>query len=371
MTNSFHGIDKSQAPKKLFPKRVLFIADSKATHIIHWAKLLVQRGAQVAYFSFDPMDSNKFECYFFRPWLKSNYAKFIVNAPRVKKIIKQFKADIVHGYYLTNYGLLATLANPKHLVITVAGSDIFMEPARSKFFYYSNKYVLQKANLVHSVAKHMTDSIVEYNIPKEKIITVPEGIDISIFPVFNDNITMRDPIVVCTRTFRPVYDIPTLINAIPIVLKKNPLIKFVFIGDGPNHEEMKKLTETLNVSENVEFLGYLSWDNLAKYLHKSAIYVSSSLSDGTSASLLQAMVSGSFPVVSDIPANTEWIKHGENGYVFPVGDSNKLANFILMAIDNQTVRENAGEINAQLVMKNGVDQMIIDKLITAYESILI
>ncbi len=370
MTDRSPSIYKSQAGKKPFPKRVLFIADSKATHIIHWAKLLIQRGAKVAYFSFDPMKSKEFEYFFFRPWLKSNYIKFIVNAPRGKKIIKQYKADIVHGDYLTNYGLLAALAKPQKLVVTVAGSDIFGEPKRPKYFYYSNRYVLQKANLVHSVAKHMTESILKYNIPKEKIITFPEGIDTSIFPVFSDKIMMREPIVVCTRAFRPVYDIPTLIRAVPIVIKKNPRVKFLFIGDGPNQKEMKKRTESLNVSDNVKFLGYLPWKELVKYLHKSAIYVSPSLSDGTSASLLQAMVSGSFPIVSDIPANTEWIKHGENGYVFPVGNSNKLANLILMAIDNPTLRENAGKLNSQLVMKNGIDQMIIDKLITAYGSLI-
>jgi glycosyltransferase involved in cell wall biosynthesis len=59
------------------------------------------------------------------------------------------------------------------------------------------------------------------------------------------------------------------------------------------------------------------------------VYVSASLSDTTSVSLLEAMACGLFPIVTDIPANHEWITDGENGRVVPPGEATKLAVTII------------------------------------------
>ena len=68
------------------------------------------------------------------------------------------------------------------------------------------------------------------------------------------------------------------------------------------------------------------------FLPGADIYVSTSLYDGTSVSLLEAMGSGAFPVVTDIPANREWITNGENGFLVPVDEEKYLANRIIDAI---------------------------------------
>ena len=56
------------------------------------------------------------------------------------------------------------------------------------------------------------------------------------------------------------------------------------------------------------------------FLGQADIYVSTSLHDGTSVSLLEAMGSGAFPIVTDIPSNREWIHHGQNGFLVPVNE---------------------------------------------------
>jgi glycosyltransferase involved in cell wall biosynthesis len=73
-----------------------------------------------------------------------------------------------------------------------------------------------------------------------------------------------------------------------------------------------------------------------------------------------------FPVVTDIPANSEWITHGENGYLFPPGDAQQLANFVLKAFENNTMREKALQLNSGLIKEKALDQNIIDKLISVY-----
>jgi glycosyltransferase involved in cell wall biosynthesis len=59
------------------------------------------------------------------------------------------------------------------------------------------------------------------------------------------------------------------------------------------------------------------------------VYVSASLWDGASISLMEAMACGVFPVVSDIPANREWLQDGATAFLFPCGDWRRLAEILL------------------------------------------
>jgi glycosyltransferase involved in cell wall biosynthesis len=70
----------------------------------------------------------------------------------------------------------------------------------------------------------------------------------------------------------------------------------------------------------------------------AGIYVSTSLSDGTSASLIEAMTCRIPVVVTDIAGNREWIRHNENGLLFPVKDSQALAENILRLLKDDKLR---------------------------------
>src|SRR4030067_853092 len=158
-----------------FSGKVLFIADANSTHMLHWARLLKERGAQVTYLSFDEPSEKHVRSVVLRPWLKKHYAKFVVNAPRVARLIRCLKPDIVHSYYLTNYALLAALAKPEKLVVTVAGSDVFLESQKSGLLSRIAEYVILQAHIVHSVANHMTEHLEKLGASRNKIVTFPEG----------------------------------------------------------------------------------------------------------------------------------------------------------------------------------------------------
>ena len=120
----------------------------------------------------------------------------------------------------------------------------------------------------------------------------------------------------------------------------------------------------------VEFLGRVPHEKMADLLAQADIYVSTSLYDGTSVSLLEAMGSGAFPVVTDIPANREWITNGLNGFLVPIDKEKYLANRIIDAIRNQALREKSRIKNLSIVEEKALWPANIEKIQKVYSQLL-
>ena len=101
------------------------------------------------------------------------------------------------------------------------------------------------------------------------------------------------------------------------------------------------LVKQLDLSTRVSFVGYLSDEEQKSYYQKAKYYISIPDSDATSVSLLEAMQYGAIPIVSNIPANREWVLDGVNGVYF---DRNK-------HLDEIKVEEDFAKIN-QNILKN-------------------
>jgi glycosyltransferase involved in cell wall biosynthesis len=76
------------------------------------------------------------------------------------------------------------------------------------------------------------------------------------------------------------------------------------------------------------------------------------ITEGVSASLFEALASGCYPIVSDIPGNRSWIKPRENGQLIPIDDSKMLAEEILWSFENREHRNAAVLKNRQFVEEN-------------------
>lgn len=85
-----------------------------------------------------------------------------------------------------------------------------------------------------------------------------------------------------------------------------------------------------------------------KYLNAADVYVSSYLSDGTSICLLEAMACNLLVVVTDVPAILVWVTDGFNCYVVSRGGSEALANRIIQALRNESIRKAFSEKNLQI-----------------------
>lgn len=106
------------------------------------------------------------------------------------------------------------------------------------------------------------------------------------------------------------------------------------------------------------------------YLNASDLYVSSSLSDGTSLSLLEAMACGLPVVVTDVPAILEWVADGENGLVVPRQSIEELAEAIVHLLENEDLAIEMGNKNLVIAKERADWNKNFQKLVQIYEKLL-
>jgi glycosyltransferase involved in cell wall biosynthesis len=88
---------------------------------------------------------------------------------------------------------------------------------------------------------------------------------------------------------------------------------------------LEALADREGIREWVRFEGFVEEARLRALYREAEYYVSLSLSDSTSQSLLEAMAAGLFPIVTDIAGNREWITHRRHGYLVPTRDPGAVA----------------------------------------------
>ena len=152
--------------------------------------------------------------------------------------------------------------------------------------------------------------------------------------------------VFSSRRLEPVYDVGTLVRAwarlSPEERRQMPLR---IAGTGSETAALHAQAAPLGAN----FVGWLATPELDRELAGAQIYVSTSKSDSTSVSLLEAMAAGCFPVVSDLPANREWVEHERTALLFPPGDDAALAACLRRAAADPALRSRAAEQNRATV----------------------
>jgi glycosyltransferase involved in cell wall biosynthesis len=185
----------------------------------------------------------------------------------------------------------------------------------------------------------------------ERVLTVPMGVNPDPYREARRAAAEKHggpPVIISTRKLEAIYNLDQLVEALPAIGAGDPRAEVVIVGDGPERSRLETRARA-SLGGRVTFTGMIPHGEIAARLGGAAVYVSTSLSDSTSVSLLEAMAAGAFPVVTDIEANREWIDDGVNGYLVPVGASGALAARVLAALADPQLRAGAAAENTRRI----------------------
>ena len=156
-----------------------------------------------------------------------------------------------------------------------------------------------------------------------------------------------------------------LLETVSAVNKVAPL-RLLLIGDGPLKTKIVSKARNLGIEDKIDFTGSVA--NPHKYAAKCDIFICSSLFEGFSNSLLEALAMG-LPVVStdhDFGAR-EIIENGRSGILVPVGNPEKMTEAVLRLLQDKTLAAKMGEEAKKRVQEFSIEKMIRENLRTFRE----
>jgi glycosyltransferase involved in cell wall biosynthesis len=283
----------------------------------------------------------------------------------LRRAIRQSRPDLLFALYLSSAGVVALLSGFHPMVLSARGGDVNAH-IDSRLWRGVFRWQQAKAARIHTVSTPLADLLVRRaGLDAAKVITAPVGVDTSVFSYMAPEDRPGTGRIICTRAHKPHYGQDTLVRAMARLRDKGITFRVLFAAG--DHEPTLEMVRQQGLENLAEFLGGYALKELPGLLRASDIYVSPSHTDGTSSSLLEAMSTGLFPVVSDIEANRPWVKHGQNGLLFPPRDDEAMARCLEQALADRDLRAKAAPLNRQIVLERGDVKVQMDLLLAAFE----
>lgn len=288
-----------------------------------------------------------------------------------RRLVKQIKPDLIHAGPIQTCAFIAVLTGFRPILTMSWGFDLMKDVYRGWWWKQITRYVLRNTNFFTSDANVTRDTAVQYGINPEKTIVFPWGVDLQHFTPKDWSLNTENSFTVfCNRSWEPNYGVDVLARAFARVAAQKPEVSLLLLNGGSQAHVIRQILNSGDVIERVTFAGQISQRDLPRYYHMADLYISPSHVDGSSVSLMEALACGLPCLVSDIPANKEWVFEGQNGWLFPDGDANILAAKILAAIENRNSLPAVGK-NARRVAEDRADwKKNFEKLLIAYEKTL-
>lgn len=340
--------------------KICLIADALSIHTLRWANYFVEQDEDVHLITYEygNLDFVGTKVHIIKPIFNNLYLDFIPRHIRMYFLLRKIKPDIVHAHFISKFGFHAAFLGYRPLIMSAWGGDILVVPYWSKLLWYFTGVSLRKSDLVYGVSRDICNKIItNFKVPKYKVKLVPFGVDSNLFSpnttTTNNNNNNNTIIVFSNRTFLEVYNVETLLRAIPYVINENQNIKFIIKGVGPLDAYLRTLASELNIGEYVTFIGWIEYKEMVDLLHKCDIYVSTALSDGSPVSVLEAMACEKACIVTNVGGVSEWIEDNVNGYLFTPKNELELSDKILKLASNAKERMRLGKNACNTIKDKG------------------
>ena len=203
---------------------------------------------------------------------------------------------------------------------------------------------LVKLDRIAVVNPAVKDILVKRGFRDEEIVVVGNGVNVDDYP-FSANKVAQSLIYI--GRLRKLKRVSSLIEVVSAVKKRFPGVILHIVGDGSQREEVQKRIAALAVSDNVVMHGHISEKEKIDLLASCAIYVSNSDFEGFGIPLVEAMATGTVPVVSSIDAHRFIFQERDVGYL--VSSLDDMAARIVSLLGDETKRLQLAKNGRKLV----------------------
>jgi glycosyltransferase involved in cell wall biosynthesis len=279
---------------------------------------------------------------------------------------REHRATAIHAHHYSPfvYSCLARAWTPGTRVIYTEHGRLSDGPPSGKR-RLANRFLVNVPREVYAVSEDLKRHMVSEGFPAATVGVIYNGIDVGPPPSPEARVEARRRLAVCEDVLviatiarlDPVKDLGTLIRALSIVRQRN--MTLVIIGDGPERSALARTADEAGVADRVRFLGQR--DDARQWLAGCDLYVNSSVSEGISLTILEAMAAG-LPVVATRVGGTPEVIDESCGRLVPARDLHALASTLSDLGAAAAVRSDLGRLGRDRVQR----QFTIERMVGAY-----
>jgi glycosyltransferase involved in cell wall biosynthesis len=267
---------------------------------------------------------------------------------QLARVVRDVRPDVVHAHWLACPGWIAALAGCDPLIVSVWGSDALRWTPASRLARVLARIVGRRAVALTYDADVVRQALVAFGVPDERLVRLVFGVDVTRFhPGPPDHALLSalgvltdGPVVLSPRGLDPVYCPETIVEGFARVARRYRASLLVRVGDISDErlEGLMRIAATHEVGELVIPYTGVADDDLPALLRSVDAVVSVPESDATSVLLLEALACATPVIVSDLPANREWVTE-RVAPIIPVGDAAALADALEAVLGTGGARE--------------------------------
>ena len=271
---------------------------------------------------------------------------------RLRRKIIEINPEIVHAQgSFAPYSTAAALVRNKYPTLLTVHGIVARELKFYKGFNFifsiliqilNERFVLSKILNIIVCSPQM--KVLVRKMTKSKVQVIQNGIDLEdIRNIQPHHKSIEPPSILYVGGLSKVKGIDVLLNAVPIIRKKNPNLHIYIAGSGTEEGNLKKVVKKLNLEETVKFLGFISGDEKYSYYKSVDVCVFPSRYESFGIVLLEAMACGKPVVASNVGGIPFVVEDGKTGLLFESGNVEDLAEKVIFLLQNEELRKKMGE----------------------------
>ena len=322
----------------------------------------------------DSIDNLKFNKIKLHEMLPFRALQFWLRLPKeVKKADSKKKFDIIHFNGISYWFLKKKILNIPHIMTVhhlvksaIKSNDLGMVSRIKNMSGENNIYItsiekrcIKSADKLIAVSDFTkNETLSTYNINPEKIEVIHNGINLDGYNFSNEevedskkqlNISNKKILLFVGRINDPRKGLKFILNSLVNVVKNHDVVLLI-VGKG-DQSEIRYLAESLGISKNVVFTGFVDEIQLKKYYALCDIYVCPSKLEGFGLTLVEAMAAGKPIVATNVGAIPEIICSKNNGFLVETDDIIAMSNAIHTLLSDENLLNCIGLRNKQYVKK--------------------
>lgn len=297
-------------------------------------------------------------------------------------LIRRIPIDIIHAHTSKPGFLVRLAALGTGIPVIYRPANFSFDdsvPKRRAYFYAFVERLAARylTTLIITVSNGERELARRYNVGHDsQFVTISTGLDLSQFDVIVDVAAERKSLGIPEHTFlvgtvsRIIQDKGPFdfIDAAVRIHRQNPNVHFLWVGDGPLEEQVKRKIGILGLQDMFHFVGLRN--DVPKLLKLMDCFVLASHSEALSIAMLEAMASGLPVIVTSVPGSQEAIQPGETGFIVPIGGIQEMADSVMNLILNPDLGKIVGAAAKKRISSNFSLDLMIRRTEELYESLL-